>query len=190
MPGTIVGARVAYGSSRAAGLSQRPACLRAGIEVPPRREIGPRVMSELGTDRATFPQANAIQCYGGVVPRQQQSGDTWINRHRTSANHTLQHNLYLWAKASVVWAPWCRAFYCHEKKRGLWSADIYRRLAAKWTRIFWKCWIERKPYDEAQWLESLKKRGSWLYEATLKLMEKPLDPVEVACEPACQAAGR
>ncbi|MBI4026914.1 MAG: hypothetical protein HY360_18155, partial [Verrucomicrobia bacterium] len=69
-----------------------------------------------------------------------------------------------------------------EKKRGLWSADIYRRLAAKWTRIFWKCWTERKPYDEKQWLESLKKRGSWLYEATLKLMEKPLDPMDVACE--------
>ena len=38
------------------------------------KRIGPRMMSELGTDRATFPEANAIQCYGGVVPRQQQSG--------------------------------------------------------------------------------------------------------------------
>jgi len=44
--------------------------------------------------------------------------------------------------------------------------DIYRRLAAKWTRILTKCWQTRQPYDEAKWMESLKKRGSWLYEAT------------------------
>jgi transposase len=142
--------------------------------------IGPRVMSEMGTDRSNFPDANAVQCYGGVVPRQEQSGNCSVARCRKGANHTLQHNLFLWAKSSVVWCPWARAFYTHYKKRGLWSADIYRRLAAKWTRILWKCWQERKPYDEALWLESLKKRGSWLYEATMKLTQQPLEPMEAA----------
>jgi len=107
------------------------------------------------------------------------------DRHRKSANHTLKHNLFLWAKVSVMGCPWApagarlrgneRAFYNHEVKRGKWSADIYRRLAAKWTRIFWRCWMDRKPYGETQWLQSLKQRGSWLYEATIKLTEKPLE---------------
>ena len=143
------------------------------------KRLGPRFVAELGTDRSAFPEANAMQCYGGIVPRQQQSGNTSVARIRKSANHTLQHNLYLWAKVTVVWSPWSRAFYNHYKERGMWSADIYRRLAAKWTRILWKCWTDRKPYDEALWLESLKQRGSWLYEATMKLSQQPL---EVACE--------
>ena len=143
------------------------------------KRLGPRILSELGTDRSAFPEANSIQCYGGVVPRQQQSGDTSVARCRKGANHTLQHNLFLWAKVSVVWCPWAHAFYKHEIKRGKWSADTYRRLAAKWTRIFWKCWTERKPYDEAQWMESLKRRGSWLFEATMRLSGKPLEPMEV-----------
>ncbi len=143
-------------------------------------KLGPRILSEIGTDRSSFTDANRMACYGGVVPRQQQSGKVSMVRCRKAANHTLQHNLFLWAKVSVVWVPWARAFYDHEKKRGLWSADIYRRLAAKWTRIFWRCWVDRKPYDEAQWLQSLKERGSWLYEATMKLAEKPLEVMEVA----------
>jgi len=89
------------------------------------KRLGPRICSELGTDRSAFPQANSIQCYGGVVPKQHQSGDTWIDRHRKSANHTLKHNLFLWAKVSVMWCPWARAFYNHEVKRGKWSAETY-----------------------------------------------------------------
>ena len=140
--------------------------------------IAPRILSELGTDRGNFPDANSIACYGGVAPRQYQSGKIAMVRCRHAANHTLQHNLYLWARASVLWVPWARAFYLHEKKRGLWSADVYRRLAAKWTRIFWRCWVERQPYDETRWMQSLKDRGSWLYAETLKLMEQPLEPME------------
>jgi hypothetical protein len=53
----------------------------------------------------------------------------------------------------------------------MWSTDIYRRQAAKWTRILTKCWQTRQPYEDAKWMESLKKRGSWLYEATQNVIK-------------------
>jgi len=64
----------------------------------------------------------------------------------------------------------------------MWSADIYGRLAAKWTRILWKCWQTGQPYDEAKWMESLKKRGSWLYEATQNMIKTNPKFMETAGE--------
>jgi transposase len=145
-------------------------------------KIGPRLMCEMGTDRSAFEDANDLQCYGGVAPREEQSGNRKIARCRHNANHVLQTNLFLWAKVTVIWCPWAKAFYEHYQKRGMWSTDIYRRLAAKWTRILWKCWQTGQPYDEAKWMENLKKRGSWLYEATLKVKQTNPKFMKVTCE--------
>jgi len=35
-----------------------------------------------------------------------------------------------------------------------------RALALKWIRILWRCWQDRKPYDEAKYLMALKAKGS------------------------------
>ena len=37
---------------------------------------------------------------------------------------------------------------------------VTRALAFKWIRIAFKCWQDRKPYDESKYLEALKLRGS------------------------------
>jgi hypothetical protein len=37
---------------------------------------------------------------------------------------------------------------------------VIRSLAFKWIRIVFKCWKERKPYDESKYLEALKAEGS------------------------------
>jgi hypothetical protein len=33
-----------------------------------------------------------------------------------------------------------------------------RALAFKWIRILYRCWVERKPYDESRYLMALQKR--------------------------------
>jgi hypothetical protein len=38
-------------------------------------------------------------------------------------------------------------------------------------RILWKCWQTGQPYDEAKWMESLKKRGSQPCEATQNVIK-------------------
>ena len=35
-----------------------------------------------------------------------------------------------------------------------------RALAYKWIRIIFGCWKDSKPYDEATYIQSLRRRGS------------------------------
>ena len=46
-----------------------------------------------------------------------------------------------------------------------------RALAFKWLRILYRCWKERKPYDEAKYLFALKQRKAPL----LEYMSEPLE---------------
>ncbi len=39
-----------------------------------------------------------------------------------------------------------------------------RALAFKWISILHRCWIDRRPYDEAKYLMALKAKGSPLVE--------------------------
>ena len=43
-----------------------------------------------------------------------------------------------------------------------------RALAFKWIRILHRCWMDRKPYDEAKYLMALKAKGSPLVAAFAK----------------------
>jgi len=45
-----------------------------------------------------------------------------------------------------------------EKGKGNWA--IYRSLAYKWIRILWRCWQDRKPYNETEYLKALERRNS------------------------------
>ena len=46
-----------------------------------------------------------------------------------------------------------------------------RALAFKWLRILYRCWKERKPYDEAKYLFAFKQRKAPL----LEYMSEPLE---------------
>ena len=46
------------------------------------------------------------------------------------------------------------------KKKGKKHATILRALAFKWIRILWKCWMDRKPYNQVLYLKQLIHRKS------------------------------
>jgi hypothetical protein len=55
---------------------------------------------------------------------------------------------------------WARAYYSQQREKGKSHQAAVRALAFKWIRIIWRCWQERKPYDEVKYLESLRRKGS------------------------------
>ncbi len=67
----------------------------------------------------------------------------------------------------MVWSEWARRYYERKKLAGEKHHAILRSLAFKWIRILWKCWKDRTPYDEARYLETLKKRNSPNYPVLL-----------------------
>jgi hypothetical protein len=67
-----------------------------------------------------------------------------------------------YAGESVKHSEWARAFYVSQKAKGKRHQAAVRALAYKWIRIIWKCWQTREKYDEARYLECLRKKGSAL----------------------------
>src|SRR4051794_21216300 len=67
------------------------------------------------------------------------------------------------AGCSIQWSEWAKAYYRHlrEDKNKSHQAAI-RSLAFKWIRIIFRCWKDGKPYDEAIYMQSLRRRGSLL----------------------------
>jgi transposase len=130
--------------------------------------LAPRLLAAFGTDRSRFAHPEAMPCYSGTAPVTEKSGrQKWV--HRRWARPVFVHQSFVeFADHSVRFSRWAKCCYQHliAKGHGHWAA--LRVLAIKWQRIMWRCWQDRRPYDEATYLKSLQKRGLKIY-ATLGL---------------------
>jgi hypothetical protein len=55
---------------------------------------------------------------------------------------------------------WGKSFLRCQERQGQSHNAIIRAVAFKWLRILWRCWVDRKPYDETRYLRALQKRHS------------------------------
>src|SRR5215472_10275635 len=60
------------------------------------------------------------------------------------------------AASSCKKSLWARAYYEQQRKRGADHHTAVRSLAYKWIRILYRCWKDRRPYDEQVYLKSLQ----------------------------------
>jgi hypothetical protein len=72
----------------------------------------------------------------------------------------LRQTFVEWADQSRQHSFWADAFYQLQRKKGKTHPMAMRALAFKWIRILFRCWQDRKPYDEAKYLLALKKKKS------------------------------
>lgn len=125
--------------------------------------FGPRLVAALGTDRERFDSAEAICNYSGIAPVTERSGQSeWVHR-RWAAPRFVRQSFHEWANETIRHSIWARAFYAQARDRGMGHHQAVRALAFKWIRILYRCWNEKKPYDELHYLSMLKKRGSSLW---------------------------
>jgi len=121
--------------------------------------MAPRLLAAFGTDRNRFADAQAMPCYSGTAPVTEKSGkQKWV--HRRWSRPIFVHQSFLeFAGHSVRFSAWAKRCYegLIQKGKGHWAA--LRVLAVKWQRIMWRCWQDRRPYDEAIYLQSLHQRG-------------------------------
>jgi transposase len=123
----------------------------------------PRLIVAFGTDRDRYRAAGEMQCYSGIAPVQEASGKTvWIHL-RFACPKFLRQTFHEFASHSIAHSKWAKAYYDHlrdDQKKDHHAA--VRALAFKWIRIIFRCWKDRKPYDEERHLRSLRRRGSLL----------------------------
>jgi transposase len=123
-------------------------------------QLAPRLCVAFGTLRSLYPDPSSLQKYAGVAPVREKSGNQIWTHWRWQAPTFLRQTFVEWAGQTVRYSEWAKVYYERMTKKGKPHAVIIRALAFKWIRILWKCWQDRKPYDEARYLKQLVHRKS------------------------------
>ena len=126
--------------------------------------FAPRLLTAFGENRTRYENAAEMQRYSGVAPVLERSGKKSWTHWRYSCPKFLRQSFVEWAGESVRYSFWAKAYYEQEKAKGKPHQTIIRCLAFKWIRIIYRCWMNKKPYDESTYLNALKKRHSPLLE--------------------------
>jgi transposase len=119
-----------------------------------------RLLAALGSNRDRFTSADHLARLTGIAPVIERSGKTnWVH-WRMFCPKFLRQSFHEYAGESIRHSIWAKAYYQSQRQRGKTHPAAVRALAFKWIRIIWKCWQTRTEYDEAVYVESLKRRNS------------------------------
>jgi transposase len=124
----------------------------------------PRLAAAFGTDRSRWASASEVQSHAGIAPVTERSGKAlWIH-HRLACPKFVKQTFHEFADQSIRFSTWARAYYDQQRGRGHTHHAALRALAYKWIRILFRCWKDRRPYDEAAYVAALRQHGSPLVE--------------------------
>jgi transposase len=119
----------------------------------------PRLIAALGTQRERYQTASELQSYCGIAPVLESSGKmSWVH-WRWACPKFLRQTFHEWARITIRYSVWARAFYEQQLGRGKSRQVAIRALAFKWMRIVFRCWKDRKPYSDAVYSEALSRRS-------------------------------
>jgi transposase len=124
------------------------------------RVMAPRLLAALGSDRARFASAGEVQTYSGIAPVTRRSGKSCLVHRRWACPKFLRQTFHEFARCSLAKSAWARAYYDLQIGQGAGHHAAIRALAFKWVRVIFACWKRRQPYDEARYLEQLRRKGS------------------------------
>ncbi len=122
--------------------------------------LAPRLLVAFGSQRERYPHATDMQNFSGIAPVMQRSGKTHWVHFRWACPKFLRQTFHEWAGHSIAFCDWARAYYDQQIRAGKDHHAAVRALAFKWIRIAFRCWKDRVPYDDARYVESLRRRGS------------------------------
>jgi transposase len=122
----------------------------------------PRLAAAFGTDRSRWQSATDLQSHSGIAPVTERSGKALWVHHRLACPKFVKQTFHEFADQSIRFSQWARAYYDQQRGRGNDHHAALRALAYKWIRILFRCWKDRTPYDEATYIEALRRHGSSL----------------------------
>src|SRR5262249_18413773 len=71
-----------------------------------------------------------------------------------------RQSFHEYARESVLWSRWAAAYYLQQRTKGAPHHTAVRALAFKWQRIIWRCWQDRRAYDQRIYEAALRNNGS------------------------------
>ena len=116
-------------------------------------------MAALGSRRERFASAAELQCFSGIAPVKEASGNSQRVHRRWACPKFLRQSFHEWAACSIPFCAWAKAYYDQQRSRQKSHHTAVRALAFKWMRILYRCWKDRQPYREEIYLLSWAKRN-------------------------------
>lgn len=125
-------------------------------------KLAPRLLGEIGSDRALYGDAQALQCMAGTAPVSYQTGKISKVQLRRACNRSLRQAMHLFADHSRDQSPWASTYYEALRQRGKSHAQALRCLGQRWLKIIWKMWQTHTCYDAQLHLKNQLAHGSWV----------------------------
>jgi transposase len=125
-------------------------------------KLSPRLLAEIGSDRALYSDAGSLQCLAGTAPVSFQSGLIHKVRMRHSCNLNLRATMHLFADHSRKNCVWAAIYYAAQIQRGKTHAQSLRCLGQRWLKIIWKMWQTHTCYDPDLHARNQTAHGSWV----------------------------
>lgn len=124
--------------------------------------LAPRLVAAFGADRDRFEAPAEMQQFSGIAPVTERSGKSkWVHRRWACPKFVLQ-TFHEFADQARKFSAWSKLYYQQQRARGNDHHAAVRALAYKWIRIMFRCWKDRRTYDDAIYTKSLAERGSAL----------------------------
>jgi hypothetical protein len=123
-------------------------------------QLAPRLAAAFGTDRQRFDSAADVATRSGIAPVLRRSGKTATVHMRWACPKFLRQTFHEYARVSIGYSVWARAFYQQQRARGHSQHQAVRTLAYRWIRVLYACWNAHTAYDETRYLQQLARRGS------------------------------
>jgi transposase len=108
------------------------------------------LLGEIGDSRARYSHRDAIAADAGQAPVAVESGKRKNAKFRWACNKRLRKAFSVLAHSSTRWNAWAADRYASARARGHGHQRALRTLGRAWSRIIWRCWQTRTPYDPAR----------------------------------------
>jgi hypothetical protein len=114
------------------------------------RGITAELLAEIGDCRARYPTRDALAGDAGQAAVAIESGKRKTATFRWGCNKRLRGAFCTLADTTRHWHPWAQDLYAQALARGHDHPRALRTVGRAWSRIVWRCWQDRVPYDPAR----------------------------------------
>ncbi|HSU35281.1 MAG TPA: IS110 family transposase [Propionibacteriaceae bacterium] len=108
-----------------------------------------QVLAEWGDVREAYDSPDAVAALAGITPVTKESGKHRAVHFRWACNKRFRRAITIYADNSRHTSPWAAKIYNDARTAGKDHTHAIRILARAWTRVIWRCWQDRVPYDPA-----------------------------------------
>ena len=105
------------------------------------------LLAEIGDCRARYPARDALAADAGQAAVAKESGKRKTATFRWGCNKRLRQAFHTLADSTRHWHPWAQDLYADARARGHDHPRALRTDGRAWSRILWRCWQNRVPYD-------------------------------------------